>query len=140
MNVDTPSFLEAALEPVWDSQLGDAYDGELLDALNRLEQAEDFASTDFEAMEPFIHEGNPDRKYWNREWALAYLQARLSAYQEAKNVFEEKTGWRKAPGEVVAHHEFLARSRQDPSEGEIIPEIETIMELAGFLQLQILLQ
>jgi len=135
MNADRPSFLEASLDAVWDSQWGDAYDGELLDAINRLEQAEVFASMDFEAMKPFIREGDPDSKYWNREWALGYLQAMRTAYQDAKNVFERKVGWREAPAEIVAHHEFMARCGHGPSEGEIKPEVDTIMELAGFLQL-----
>jgi len=87
-------FLELVYDVFEKAQFGKSFDPELLDVLDRLHVAEQFAAMDFEAQEP----DEITRDIWNRETALADVQAvrdefwkvkdRISAERPGENVFE----------------------------------------------------
>lgn len=87
-------FLELVYDVFEKAQFGKSFDPELLDVLDRLNVAEQFAAMDFEAQEP----DEITRDIWNRETALADVQAirdefwsvkdRISAERAGENVFE----------------------------------------------------
>lgn len=81
-------FHEFAFDVLWHAQFGDNYDRELMDALSQLDQAELFARLDFETLGVKGANGSvkPAGGYWNRDLALADLQAAREEFWRAKKV------------------------------------------------------
>jgi len=138
MKEEPKHFHQVAFETLLRAQWGKRITPELMSAIDRLEQAEEFAAMDFETLEITVLDGEgkptgeePTGECWNREWAVANLHAAREAYRLECERIEETSGWRDAPQVIADHVSLHKKSRQTPVVAS--PQVSTIMQLAVFL-------